>query len=85
MAKTLYVVVEHFKSGDAVPVYARFRERGRLAPEGLRYVDSWVTANLERCYQLMETDGIVAETWELPLQGPPGPATAGERSSNGRR
>jgi len=56
MAKTLYMVIEHFKSGDAVPVYRRFRDRGRMAPEGLRYVDSWVAANLERCYQLMETD-----------------------------
>lgn len=56
MAKTLYMVVEHFKRGDAVPVYRRFREHGRLAPEGLAYVSSWVDAKLERCYQLMETD-----------------------------
>jgi hypothetical protein len=51
----LYMVVEHFKNGDAVPVYRRFRERGRLAPEGLRYVSSWVDIKLERCYQIMET------------------------------
>jgi hypothetical protein len=57
MAKTLYMVIEHFKGGDAVPVYRRFRERGRLAPRGLSYVSSWVDTNLERCYQLMETDG----------------------------
>lgn len=64
MPKTLYMVVEHFKSGDAVPVYERFRERGRLAPEGLRYVDSWVAANLERCYQLMETDDpVLLDSW----------------------
>jgi N-acetylglutamate synthase-like GNAT family acetyltransferase len=64
MPKTLYMVIEHFKSGDAVPVYERFRERGRLAPEGLRYVDSWVAANLERCYQLMETDDpILLNSW----------------------
>ena len=56
MSKTLYVVIEHFRHGDPVPVYQRFRDRGRLAPEGLRYVDSWVDASLERCYQLMETD-----------------------------
>jgi hypothetical protein len=37
----LYVVVEHFKNKDAVPVYQRFREKGRLAPEGLVYVASW--------------------------------------------
>ena len=56
MAKTLYMVVEHFKGGDVVPVYRRFRQHGRLAPEGLTYVSSWVDTRLERCYQLMETD-----------------------------
>ena len=50
------MVVEHFKNGDAAPVYQRFRERGRLAPEGLTYVNSWVDATLQRCFQLMETD-----------------------------
>jgi hypothetical protein len=52
----LYMVIENFRDGDAAPVYARFRERGRLAPDGLRYVASWVTANLRRCYQVMECD-----------------------------
>lgn len=56
MANTLYMVIERFKGGDAVPVYRRFRDRGRLAPAGLRYVSSWVDTNLARCYQLMETD-----------------------------
>lgn len=52
----IYMVVERYRDGDAVPVYRRFRDRGRLAPEGLRYVQSWVDDRLERCYQLMETD-----------------------------
>lgn len=52
----IYMVVEHFKNGDAAPVYRRFREQGRLAPAGLTYVTSWVEENLERCFQLMETD-----------------------------
>jgi hypothetical protein len=52
----LYMIVEHFRHGDPVPVYARFRARGRLAPEGLRYVGSWVTDDLTRCYQVMECD-----------------------------
>jgi hypothetical protein len=56
MTKTLYMVIEHFKGGDALPVYRRFREQGRLAPPGLSYVSSWVDVKLERCYQLMETD-----------------------------
>jgi len=54
MASTLYMIVEHFKGGDAVPVYQRFRDKGRLAPEGLVYVSSWVDEGMTRCYQLME-------------------------------
>ena len=56
MAKTLYMVIESFKGGDAVPVYRRFRDQGRQAPAGLSYVSSWVDTRFERCYQLMETD-----------------------------
>ena len=52
----LYVIVERFRDGDAAPVYRRFREKGRLAPEGLRYVSSWVTLDMTRCYQVMECD-----------------------------
>ena len=50
------MVIERFRGGDPVPVYARFRERGRLAPEGLRYVSSWVDETLATCYQVMEAD-----------------------------
>ena len=50
----LYMVLETFK--DAPAVYRRFRTEGRLAPEGLRYVGSWVTEDLRRCYQVMECD-----------------------------
>jgi hypothetical protein len=52
----LYMIVEHFKNQDPVPVYRRFRDCGRLAPEGLRYLSSWVDEKLERCFQLMEAD-----------------------------
>jgi hypothetical protein len=51
----LYMVVEKFKDQDASPVYRRFREQGRLAPEGLFYISSWVDERFERCFQLMET------------------------------
>jgi hypothetical protein len=50
------MIIEHFKGGDPRPVYDRFRARGRLAPDGLRYVNSWVTSDLTRCYQVMECD-----------------------------
>ena len=53
---SLYMVIEKFRNNDAAPVYRRFRDRGRMAPAGLTYVSSWVTATLDRCYQLMETD-----------------------------
>jgi len=60
----LYMIVERFKNGDAVPVYRRFRDRGRLAPEGLTYISSWVDEKLERCFQLMETDDpILIDRW----------------------
>lgn len=52
----LYVIIENFKNEDPVPVYRRFRDHGRLAPEGLQYVSSWVDEELKRCFQLMETD-----------------------------
>jgi len=52
----LYMVIEHFRDGDARPVYQRFRDKGRLAPDGLTYVASWVTSDLRHCYQVMECD-----------------------------
>lgn len=52
----LFMVIEHFRDGNAKPVYQRFRDRGRLAPAGLEYVNSWVTADLTRCYQVMQCD-----------------------------
>jgi hypothetical protein len=50
----LFMVVERYRAGDPRPVYDRARERGRMMPEGLRYVDSWVDASFTRCFQLME-------------------------------
>jgi hypothetical protein len=52
----LFMVIERFKGRDPTPIYARLREHGRSMPEGLRYVDSWVEANFDRCFQLMECD-----------------------------
>lgn len=52
----LYMIIEHFRDGNARPVYERFRERGRLAPAGLEYVSSWVTDDLRTCYQVMSCD-----------------------------
>ena len=52
----LFMIIEHYRNGDPKPVYQRFRERGRMAPDGLHYVNSWVTPDLARCYQVMECD-----------------------------
>jgi Domain of unknown function (DUF3303) len=52
----LYMVIEHFRDRNALPVYRRFRDQGRLAPAGLEYVASWVTRDLRRCFQIMECE-----------------------------
>ena len=60
----LYMVIETFRNGDAPAVYRRFRDHGRLGPDGLKYVSSWVDERLERCYQVMETDDrALLERW----------------------
>ena len=60
----LYMIIEHFKNDDPVPVYRRFRDRGRLAPNGLQYISSWVDEKLEHCFQIMETaDRNLLDQW----------------------
>ena len=58
------MVIERFRDGDAKAVYRRFRERGRMAPEGLAYLDSWVEEARGRCFQLMACeDPELLKTW----------------------
>jgi hypothetical protein len=58
----LYMVIERFK--DAPAIYRRLREKGRMMPEGLNYVSSWVDQNLKTCWQVMETeDFVLLERW----------------------
>lgn len=60
----LFMVIEHFKDRDAKAVYRRFRDQGRMAPEGLTYVGSWIEANFDRCFQLMECeDARLLQEW----------------------
>ena len=64
MPSTLYMVIERFKNGDPLPVYRRFRERGRMAPEGLNYISSWVDDSLASCFQIMEApDRAMVDQW----------------------
>jgi hypothetical protein len=53
----LFMIVERFKNGDPVPVYRRFRDHGRMAPEDVAYIGSWVTPDLSRCFQIMDAPG----------------------------
>ena len=58
------MVIERFRNGDAASVYRRFRERGRMAPEGVEYIASWVTDDLTTCFQVMQTaDPALLEQW----------------------
>jgi hypothetical protein len=60
----LFMVIERFKNRDAKAVYARARVHGRMLPEGLTYVASWVETSFDRCFQVMETDDeSLLETW----------------------
>jgi len=52
----LFMIIERFRNQNADAAYQRFREQGRLEPEGLTFGGSWVEANLDRCFQLMECD-----------------------------
>ncbi len=52
----LFMVIEHFRPGRAPEIYRRFRNQGRMAPDGLRYISSWVDLNFKRCFQMMEAD-----------------------------
>ena len=60
----LFMVVEHFKDRDPAPVYKRFAEQGRLMPDGLSYVNSWIEVGMDRCFQVMETeDPALLQEW----------------------
>ena len=52
----LFMVLERFKNRDAQAIYRRLNDKGRMVPEGLNYVGSWIEANFDRCFQLMECD-----------------------------
>jgi hypothetical protein len=62
----LFMVIERFKNRDPKAIYRRLRDGGRQMPEGLRYVDSWIEPNFDRCFQVMETtDPALLQKWIL--------------------
>ena len=65
----LFMVVERFKDGKAKEIYRRFQEKGRMMPEGLKYLNSWVEVNFDRCFQLIECDDLcLLQEWILQWQ-----------------
>jgi uncharacterized protein DUF3303 len=60
----LFHVIERYRDGDPGPVYRRFREHGRMTPEGVEYLASWVTDDLTTCFQVMEAESREAlDAW----------------------
>jgi Domain of unknown function (DUF3303) len=60
----LFMVIEEFRNQDAKSVYRRFRAKGRRTPDGVEFVNSWVAADLGRCFQLMEcSDVTLFQQW----------------------
>ncbi len=54
----LFMVIESFRNQDGKALYRRFRDKGRMMPDGLKFVGSWTAADLSRCFQVMETDDV---------------------------
>ena len=58
MARRLFMVVETFPPENLDAIYARFHDKGRMLPEGLEFMDCWLTGTNDKVYQLMETDKV---------------------------
>jgi Protein of unknown function (DUF3303) len=66
----LFMIIERFRDNDMIPIYKQVRDGGRMLPEGLKYIDSWVEPNFSRCFQLMECDDLrLLQEWTLQWRG----------------
>jgi Protein of unknown function (DUF3303) len=66
----LFMIIERLQDNDMLPIYQRIRNEGRMFPEGLKYIDSWVEPNFSRCFQLMECDDLrLLQEWILKWRG----------------
>ena len=66
----LFMLIERFRDNDMLPIYKQLRDGGRMLPEGLTYVDSWVETNFGRCFQLMRCDDALKfQEWALHWRG----------------
>ena len=65
----LFMVIERFKNDSTKQIYYRSQEKGRMLPQGLKYIDSWIDINFNRCFQLMECDDLILfQEWILQWQ-----------------
>jgi len=66
----LFMIIERFRDNDMIPIYKQVQEGGRMLPEGLKFIDSWVEPNFSRCFQLMECDDLrLLQEWTLQWRG----------------
>jgi hypothetical protein len=66
----LFMLIERFRDNDMLPIYKKVRDEGRMLPEGLTYLDSWVEPNFSRCFQLMECNDLrLLQEWALQWRG----------------
>lgn len=66
----LFMIIERFKDHDMLPIYKRVRDEGRVIPDGLTYIDSWIEPNFSRCFQLMACDDLrLLQEWILRWRG----------------
>jgi len=66
----LFMVIESFKKQDMLPAYRALQQGGRMLPDGLKYLDSWIEPNFARCFQLMECDDLrLLQEWILRWRG----------------
>jgi hypothetical protein len=65
----LFMVIERFRDNDMVPIYQKVRDGGRMLPDGLKYIDSWVEPNFSRCFQMECDDLRLFQRWVLEWRG----------------
>lgn len=66
----LFMIIERFQENDMLPIYQRLASKGRMLPEGLKYIDSWIEPNFSRCFQLMECNDLrLLQEWILKWRG----------------
>ena len=64
------MMIERFKDNDMLPIYKRVREEGRMLPDGLKYIDSWIEPNFSRCFQVIAcADLRLLQEWTLKWRG----------------